>query len=156
MNSIANIQWALRLQAEFNHSIPITRAMGIKVINYDGERLELSAPLAANINDKGTAFGGSISCILTLAAWGVVWIACARENIACDIVIHKGEITYHKPVTIDLQAVCKLPDKSEIEGFMARFNKKGRARLGLRSELLVEGDIMTEFDCQYAALLAKE
>ena len=156
MNSIANKQWALRLQAEFDHSIPITRAMGIKVINYDGERLELSAPLAPNINDKGTAFGGSISCILTLAAWGVVWIACARENLACDIVIHKGEITYHKPVTVDLQAVCKLPAKAEMEDFMARFNKKGRARLGLRSELLVEGDIMTEFDCQYAALLAKE
>jgi len=156
MNDITNIQWALRLQAEFDHAIPLTRAIGIKVINYDGEQLELGAPLAPNINDKGTAFGGSISCILTLAAWGVVWLACAREGISCDIVIHKGEITFNKPVVVDLHAVCRVPSGEDMAGFIDRLNKKGRARIGLQSDLLVEGDIMTTFDCQYAALLAKE
>lgn len=156
MNSIANVQWALRLQAEFDHSIPLTRAMGIQVVNYDEKQLELSAPLGPNINDKGTAFGGSISSILTLAAWGVVWLACAREQIRCDIVIHKGEITFSKPVVVDLHAVCQIPPAAEMTEFFNRLNNKGRARIALRSELLVEGDIMTQFDCQYAALLARE
>ena len=156
MNTIANVQWALRLQAEFDHSIPLTRAMGIQVINYDDKQLELSAPLAPNINDKGTAFGGSISSILTLAAWGVVWLACARQQIRADVVIHKGDITFLKPVVGDLYAVCQIPPAAEMTGFFKRLNSKGRARIALRSELLVEGDIMTQFDCQYAALLARE
>ena len=156
MNTITNAQWALRLQAEFDHSIPLTRAVGIKVINYDGKQLELSAPLAPNINDKGTAFGGSISCILTLAAWGVVWIACTRAKISCDIVIHKGSITYNKPVTVDLHAICPVPKNQQMQEFLDRLQSRGRARIPLKSELFVEGDIMTKFNCQYAALLSRE
>ena len=156
MNTIANAQWALRLQAEFDHSIPLTRSIGIRVVHYDDDRLELCAPLAPNVNDKGTAFGGSISCILTLAAWGVVWLACAREQIACDIFIHKGNITFYKPVLVDLHAVCRVPPENELVKFLRNLNNKGRARIGLMSELVVEGDIMTGFDCHYAALLAKE
>ena len=156
MNTIVNIQWAMRLQAEFDHSIPLTRAIGIRVINYDGKLLELSAPLTPNVNDKGTAFGGSISCILTLAAWGVAWITCARAKVPCDIVIHKGNISYNKPVKADLHAVCKIPPRKETQEFIKRLKKKGLARINLQSELLVEGDIMTLFDCQYAALLTKE
>ncbi len=156
MTTIANVQWALRLQAEFDHSIPLTRAIGVRVTNYDGKLLELSAPLAPNVNDKGTAFGGSISCLLTLAAWGVVWIACARAKVPCDIVIHKGNITYNKPVQVDLHAVCPIPPRAQMQKFIKRLKKKGRARIGLRSELVAEGDIMTLFECQYAAFFAKE
>ena len=156
MTTIANVQWALRLRAEFDHSIPLSRAIGIRVINYDGKHLELSAPLAPNVNDKGTAFGGSISCLLTLAGWGVIWIACARAKVPCDIVIHKGTITYNKPVHVELHASCPVPARVQMQEFISVLKKKGRARLSLKSELLVDGDIMTVFDCQYAALLARK
>ncbi len=156
MNNNLNGHWVHLLQAEFDQSIPLTRAIGVRVIKFDGKLLELRAPLAPNVNDKGTAFGGSISCLLTLAAWGVVWIECARANFSCDFVIHKGNITYNKPVRTDLQAVCVVPDRSEIQKFFDRLEKKGRARIRLRPELRVEGDIMTVFDCQYAALRRRD
>jgi thioesterase domain-containing protein len=43
-----------RTQELLHARIPITRAMGVKVEDYDGERLVLSAPLAANVNHLGT------------------------------------------------------------------------------------------------------
>jgi thioesterase domain-containing protein len=156
MSIVTNTAWAQRLQAEFDRSIPLTRAMGIRVEYYDGQRLELRAPLAPNVNDKGTAFGGSISSMLTLVGWGVIWIECGRADIDCDVVIHKGNISYNKPVYGELCAVCRAPGADELEQFLERLQKKGRARLQLQSELLSESDIMALFDCQYAALLARD
>ncbi len=40
--------------------------------------LTLAVPLAPNINDKGCAFGGSLTSLMTLASWGVVELALAR------------------------------------------------------------------------------
>jgi len=43
--------------------MPITRAMGVRVEDYGGRRLVLSAPLEANFNHLGTAFGGSLNAL---------------------------------------------------------------------------------------------
>ena len=57
-------------------AMPPVAAMGIESAGWDGQRLRLRAPLAANINDKGTVFGGSMASIATLAAWGLRgWLA---------------------------------------------------------------------------------
>ena len=51
-------------------NIPLTRAMALSVHCRGPDRLQLKAPLAANVNDKGTGFGGSQVALATLAAWG--------------------------------------------------------------------------------------
>ena len=40
-------------------------AMQVRVGEYDGLRLHMDAPLAVNMNDKGSAFGGSMTSLLT-------------------------------------------------------------------------------------------
>jgi thioesterase domain-containing protein len=50
-------------------AMPPVQALGLRVGHYDGIALQLQAPLAANINDKGSAFGGSLASLMTLAAW---------------------------------------------------------------------------------------
>ena len=47
--------------------------MGVKVESLDEDYLTLFAALAPNINHIGTAFGGSLHGLATLACWGVVW-----------------------------------------------------------------------------------
>ena len=37
--------------------------LGIKWSNYSNGQLTLTAPLDLNLNDKGTAFAGSLSCL---------------------------------------------------------------------------------------------
>ena len=45
--------------------LPTAQHMQIRVENYDGSSLRLHAPLAPSINDKLTAFGGSIYAWIT-------------------------------------------------------------------------------------------
>ena len=52
--------------------MPPVAAMQVTIAGYDGSCLRLRAPLSHNVNDKGCAFGGSLSSLMTLAAWGVV------------------------------------------------------------------------------------
>ena len=48
--------------------IPISKAMGVEVVERSEAAITLSAPFAPNINHQGTVFGGSIASVATLAA----------------------------------------------------------------------------------------
>jgi hypothetical protein len=50
-------------EAECQRDIPLLNAMHLALINYDDLVLTMEAPLAPNINNKGTAVGGSIASI---------------------------------------------------------------------------------------------
>jgi putative thioesterase YiiD len=63
---------ARQIQELLHSKIPITRAMGVKVEDYDGRRLILSAPLDANVNHLGTAFGGSLNALAVLSGYGLL------------------------------------------------------------------------------------
>ena len=58
-----------QLQIDLHREIPITRHMGITLVDYDDRRLTISAPLDKNINHRDTAFGGSLNTLATLAGW---------------------------------------------------------------------------------------
>lgn len=60
-----------RLEAELLAMPPVV-ALGLRVSAFDGRSLRLSAPLSRNVNDKGCAFGGSMSSLMTLAGWALV------------------------------------------------------------------------------------
>ena len=49
-----------KLTQFFIQHLPIAQFMGLEVESYDGDTLILTAPLEPNINDKQTAFGGSL------------------------------------------------------------------------------------------------
>ena len=72
MTDTDHAELAAQLQAYILEHIPLARAMALRVARHDGAELELTAPLAANINDKGFAFGGSMASLMTLAGWGLV------------------------------------------------------------------------------------
>src|SRR5215207_4224498 len=98
---------AQQIQELFYSKIPITRAMGVSVEHYDGERLVLGAPLEANINHLGTAFGGSLNALAVLSGYGLLWLE--LQDTDCHIVIRESSISYERPVTGDLRATCVRP-----------------------------------------------
>ncbi len=57
------------LEAFLHEKIPLTKAMGLHVAESNARRLVLEAPLAANRNHLGTAFGGSLHALPTLACY---------------------------------------------------------------------------------------
>jgi thioesterase domain-containing protein len=121
-------------------SMPLCSAMGINVIKAEPEHVILSAPLQANINHKKTAFGGSLHSLATLACFSLVHV-----NVNGEIVIAGSEVEYLAPVTADFQAECKMPDLAEWERFLKIFQKKGRARIPLISEIWQRDQLCVKF-----------
>lgn len=145
--------WAGVLEDLFHTEIPLTAHMGVQVVHYDRHNIELTAPLAPNVNDKGTGFGGSISAMLTLAGWGLLHLNAAERDIECDIVIHKGQIEYLRPVYEDFTARCGIGESGGLADFFNRLQHRGHARIQLRSVVLADGEEAAVFDSSYVAVL---
>ncbi|MDD2335812.1 MAG: thioesterase domain-containing protein [Geobacteraceae bacterium] len=140
------------LEETFHTKIPITKAIGIRVRQYDGTTLQLGAPLEPNVNDKGTAFGGSLFSLMVLAGWGLVCLKLKEEGITGDIMIHESSINYSRPITADCQAHCSLPEAAEYAGFIENLRSKGRARLALEVQIMVENKVAVRFRGSYAVV----
>ena len=109
-----------RTQELLHAKIPITRAMGVKVEDYDGERLVLSAPLESNINHLGTAFGGSLNALAVLSGYGLLWLE--LQDTECHIVIRDSSISYDRPVRGEIRATCVRPQVEALAEFRRIFH----------------------------------
>ena len=99
------------LQSVLHSDIPLTREMGLEVIDWQQHTLRLQLPLAANVNHKSTMFGGSLYCAAVLAGWGWLHLRLREAGIGDGhIVIQEGQISYPLPVTGAAVAVCAAPD----------------------------------------------
>ncbi|MEE4160606.1 thioesterase domain-containing protein [Pseudomonas viridiflava] len=127
---------AAELEQVLHHDIPLTREMGIRVIDWQNHRLRLHLPLAPNVNHKSTLFGGSLYCGAVLAGWG--WLHLRLREAGIDdghIVIQGGQISYPLPVREDAIAVCDAPDVAQWDRFITTYQRRGRARLELPTRI---------------------
>ncbi len=131
--------------------IPLVNAMGIRVAGYDGKTLVLRAPLGLNVNDKGTAFGGSLYSLSVLAGWGLLSIKLKEENMLGDIVIHESTVTYRLPVTGDLEACCSIPGEGEYSRFIEDFRVTGKGRIALDVRIMRGARAAVQFSGNYVA-----
>jgi thioesterase domain-containing protein len=141
---------ARRIQELFYDQMPITRAMGVTVERYDGERLVLTAPLEANRNHLGTAFGGSINTLAVLSGYGMLWME--LQDTECHLVIRESSICYERPVLSELRAVCVRPGGETLASFKHRFHQKGKARIALDATLEEGGIVAARFRGTFVAL----
>ena len=133
-------------------NIPLTGAMQLQASAYDGERLELTAPLAANINDKGTAFGGSLYNIAVLCGWSLLRLKLNEAGLTQkNIVIHEANTRYLLPVSGELHAACSITSDALTE-LMHALEKKGRARITLTVTIHQQDKPAVEFTGQYVVL----
>jgi thioesterase domain-containing protein len=141
----------LRATTEYLHAqIPLTRAMEVRVVQHDAAQLVLTAPLAPNHNHLGTAFGGSLSALATLAGYALLWLE-LRDNTA-HVVIRRSSLQFHRPVRGELRAHCRAPDPAILTVFRETFTRKGKARLELRVEIIEDGQVAVEFTGTFVAL----
>ena len=141
---------AARLEQILQQQIPIAREMGITVAAYDGRQLRLAAPLAPNVNDKATAFGGSLYSLAVLCGWGLLRLKLEEAGQQKNLVIHEASIRYLKPVTQELQAECSLTPEAEAE-FMQALQQRSRARTTLTVIIRQQGEAAVEFTGRYVA-----
>lgn len=134
--------------------IPVTRHMGVSVTGYDGASVRLAAPLAANLNHRRTAFGGSISTLGILAGWTLLHLHFSDRAPAAvpRLVIQRSETDFDAAVTSDFEALCRQPDTGRWERFNALFERRGRARITLVAEIIADGRCLGRHSGDYVAL----
>ncbi|KRG63716.1 thioesterase [Stenotrophomonas humi] len=124
-----------RLQATLS-AMPPVAAMDIRIAGYDNGVLRMHAPLLANVNDKGNAFGGSLASVMTLSGWALVSLRLAMAGKDAEVYVADSSIRYRAPVYGELMASAKAAPDQDWEGFLALFSKRGRARISIRAEIV--------------------
>jgi thioesterase domain-containing protein len=114
------------LRTKLRRDMPITEALGLRVIGREGTGLILSSPLAPNINHTGTAFAGSLNATATLAGWGTIWLVLREHGIRSHVVIQDSTVHYFRPVTGDFTARCKSPSAHAVERLVKAVTTRGR------------------------------
>ena len=140
----------LRATEEYLHEqIPLTRAMGLRVVSADENGFAVEAPVALNYNHLRTAFGGSINAVATLAAYGWLWLELRGE--APEVVIRESAIRFFHPIRETIRAVCPRPDPEQLAVFTNMLRAKGKARLELRVRVEENGVLAAELEGTFVA-----
>ena len=134
-------------------AMPPVAALGVRVQACDVGSLTLSAPLARNLNDKGSAFGGSQSALLTLAAWALTTLRLGEWGREADVYVQDSSVRFLAPLHDDLEARAWLAPGQDWEAFFAAFVARGKARIALESEMRDRaGRVVTRFEGRFVAL----
>lgn len=121
--------------AELRRDMPLAAFMGVEALAWDGHQLTLQAPLSPNINDKGTAFAGSLASLSTVTGWALLMLW-AREHIGpCHVAVYHGELRYRHPVSSTFAATANLPSAEVLNRLRQRLHSHGRGRVDLTISL---------------------
>jgi thioesterase domain-containing protein len=143
----------LRAAEKFLHEqIPITRAMGLRIVGQEENGFTVEAPVALNSNHLRTAFGGSINAVATLAAYGFLWLE--LNDAAAHVVVAESWIRFRRPVREKIRATCLRPPAGDFEMFAVHFREKRKARITLRVNVAEAGEMAAEFEGIFVARTA--
>ena len=139
-----------QLQEKLHNEIPLTKLMDIKINAYYEKELLTSAPLAININDKGTAFGGSLSTITIISSWSMCWLISKELGYESkNIVVIKNNTSYLKPVTKDIICHTNKPNLEEILILKEKLENKGSGSIKIVSKIIEDEKVCVEFEGIY-------
>lgn len=137
-------------------AMPALATMQIRIDGYDGESLRLHAPLSPHTNDKGSAFGGSLTSLMTLTGWGLVMLHLQRHGISADVFVADSELRYRAPLYADLHATARLADGADWDAFLMSVGERGRGRIALTAEVaLPEGGNAAVMNARYVAVVRR-
>lgn len=139
------------LERYLHEQIPLSAAMGARVTVATPERVQLTAPLAPNVNHHETLFGGSAVALATLSAWALLHLRVVRAGLQARLVIQRSTMEYERPIAGDFDAVCRFSDELAWERFRAILVRRGRARLTLSAYLLRDAQRMASFEGDFVA-----
>lgn len=137
-------------------NIPITKDFEVSIKSYENNKLIISAPLEKNINHRNSAFGGSMSAIAILSAWGLLFIKQKELELNNTLVIQSSNFSFLHPVLNDFEAVAYLPKKENFDKFLKILHKKGKARISIYSEIIVDNKVCGTHEGVYVALRNNE
>ncbi|WP_339388194.1 bifunctional GNAT family N-acetyltransferase/hotdog fold thioesterase [Vibrio caribbeanicus] len=136
-NVLRKPEWCSELQDRWEHQIPISDKMGIKINQYTGYQFECGAQLNPNLNPHNTMFAGSAFTLATFTGWGMIWLLMKERHLEGDIVLADSQIRYRNPVTENPIALTSLDG---ISGDLDRLASGRKARIVIHVRIQ-SGDI---------------
>lgn len=143
---------AQEVERHLHEQIPLSAAMGVRVLEATGSRVALLAPLAPNVNHVETVFGGSAVAVATLCAWTLLTLRLDEAGLPARVVIQRCAMEYERPITADFEAMCVFQDETTWARFRATLQRHGRARARLSVQLLLALSQMASFEGDFVAL----
>lgn len=135
-------------EAFLHANIPLTRAMGVRVLPDMQFGFAVEAPVALNYNHLRTGFGGSINAIATLAAYCFLWLPLGES---CDVVVRESTIRFVRPAKEMIRACCRPPSDAELELLARRLAEKHRGHIHLCVSVSEDG-VVAEFKGTFVAI----
>ena len=143
-----------QLQDSLHERIPLSRAMGVSVLQADPGRVVLRAPLAPNVNHSGTVFGGSATSVAVLAAWALVEVRLQSVAQAGRIVIRRSAMDFERPIVADFIAIAESPAAADWARLLATLRRDRMGRIVVRSVLECEGARVGQLEGEFAVIPA--
>jgi thioesterase domain-containing protein len=140
----------------FAESLPVTDYLGMRVHEYDSHAFSLSIDLQPSINDKLTAFGGSLYNVCVMNCWGMVYLQARERGINPNIVVSKGEIEYLRPVKDELIVANCFSADVDWDAYYRSVGTESNPKVRLSSVVMSNGREAVRFNGEYAVIGLKE
>lgn len=153
MQSQAGLDGGLDWLDAHYRAMPPVAALQLAPAAYDGTSLRLQAPLAANVNDKDCAFGGSLVSLMTLAGWGLVTLRLREAGFAADVFVADTRVRYRAPLYADLDARARLADGQDWDAVVDALRHAGRVSVAIVMRVVLpEGGDAVRAEARYVAI----
>jgi thioesterase domain-containing protein len=143
---------AQALEQYLHGSIPLSRAMQVSVLEISDDCAVLSAPLAPNVNHRGTVFGGSACTLATLAAWSLLYCRLQGNQPVASLVLQRSSMSYQRPIAGTFSARASLAPSAAWPGFLRTLARRGKARISVWAQLICAGETAAHFIGDFVAL----
>ncbi|RXJ82018.1 YiiD C-terminal domain-containing protein [Arcobacter sp. F2176] len=134
------------IENKIHTQIPMTKLMKLELKDLNETQLITTAPLDINVNDKGTAFGGSLNSITIISSWCMAYYLSKKLNIEnTSIVIFKNETKFIRPVTKDIVCTTFIPNEEEQNSLKSKINTKNSASIKIHSQIIENDKVCVDF-----------
>lgn len=125
---------AAALQEKIHRTIPLSAAMGYRIMELDGTQIVVEAPLEPNVNIHDTGFAGSLYSLGVLSAWALCNHIIENAELDAELVIVEASIRYRSPIRGRIRCCCRL-DEDQIRSFVSVLQEQGRARMQVEVDI---------------------
>jgi len=141
------MQRATDLVRQVHTEIPLTSALQLSLQSFDGSTLVLCVPLAPNVNDKGTAFAGSITSLGCITGWTLLTLWSEQAFGHCQCAVYDAQFHFSQPLKGDFTATVSLPDMAPLLNSLQR---KGKGKVSLDIALADSTGVAARLHARYA------
>lgn len=141
-------------QAFLYTQIPLVKSTQLQLQDISETELIATAPIAPNINDKQTVFGGSSSALMTICGWSLIKTNLEKLRVHNDVVIYQSKNHWLKAQKDDLIIKASIKPTIDWEDMTNKLINKNRShKLDIYCQVLnQQNEVCSDMVGQYVIL----